>query len=289
LTSDPADHLEPSYLNPAEVLFVRSPDDNYDQLCRLNLMTMQQTQITSSPRDHESPCTALGSVAGFAAQDDAGTYQIGTVNVNGTGERLVTSDFNDLEAPDFQANGAALHVARWFGLTSEICRVDTSGSVQALTDASAIRDNPDTYWNQNMNTSFVVYEREDTSTQTDYRPRKPRKGTGLFLAKSRRPIGDGVMSSRSYVLALHKALPNPFSRTAAIHWSVPKLQEVSLRVYNTAGQLVRTLTQGPTKPGAYTTVWNGTDRKGRRLAAGVYFYTLETGDKRLSRKVVLTE
>ena len=36
-------------------------------------------------------------------------------------------------------------------------------------------------------------------------------------------------------------------------------------------------------------VWNGTDCEGRRLAAGVYFYTLETGDKRLSRKVVLTE
>jgi flagellar hook assembly protein FlgD len=68
-----------------------------------------------------------------------------------------------------------------------------------------------------------------------------------------------------------------------------RLQEVSLRVFNTAGQLVRTLAQGPTKPGAYATVWNGTDHKGRRLAAGVYFYTLETGDKRLSRKVVLTE
>ena len=52
---------------------------------------------------------------------------------------------------------------------------------------------------------------------------------------------------------------------------------------------MRTLAQGPTKPGAYATVWNGTDHKGRRLAAGVYFYTLETGDKRLSRKVVLTE
>jgi flagellar hook assembly protein FlgD len=56
-----------------------------------------------------------------------------------------------------------------------------------------------------------------------------------------------------------------------------------------AGRLGRTLAEGPTKSGAYTTAWNGTDHKGRRLAAGVYFYTLETGDKRLSRKVVLAE
>ena len=34
---------------------------------------------------------------------------------------------------------------------------------------------------------------------------------------------------------------------------------------------------------------NGTDAKGRRLANGVYFYALDTGTKRISRKVVLTE
>jgi flagellar hook assembly protein FlgD len=91
------------------------------------------------------------------------------------------------------------------------------------------------------------------------------------------------------VLALHKAVPNPFSSTLTIHWSVPKLQLVELKVFNTAGQVVNTLAQGAYKPGIYTTTWRGTDRKGRRLAAGVYFYTLETGDKRLSRKVVLAE
>jgi hypothetical protein len=41
--------------------------------------------------------------------------------------------------------------------------------------------------------------------------------------------------------------------------------------------------------GQYTTVWDGTDAQGRRLAAGVYFYALATEEKRLSRKVVLTE
>ncbi|MCX6844734.1 MAG: hypothetical protein NTX53_20925 [candidate division WOR-3 bacterium] len=43
------------------------------------------------------------------------------------------------------------------------------------------------------------------------------------------------------------------------------------------------------KPGAYTSVWNGTDARSRRLANGVYFYALDDGSKRISRKVVLAE
>jgi flagellar hook assembly protein FlgD len=68
---------------------------------------------------------------------------------------------------------------------------------------------------------------------------------------------------------------------------VPKEELVSLKVYNTAGQVARVLHQGMTKPGQYTTIWDGTDAEGRRLAAGVYFYALATDERRLSRKVVL--
>lgn len=49
------------------------------------------------------------------------------------------------------------------------------------------------------------------------------------------------------------------------------------------------LPDGVTKPDGYASVWNGTDAKGRRLANGVYFYALDNGAKRISRKLVLTE
>jgi flagellar hook assembly protein FlgD len=70
---------------------------------------------------------------------------------------------------------------------------------------------------------------------------------------------------------------------------VPVEAKISLRVYNTAGQLVKVLADGRTKPGAYTSVWNGTDTRGRRLANGVYFYALDNGVKRIGRKLVLTD
>jgi len=83
--------------------------------------------------------------------------------------------------------------------------------------------------------------------------------------------------------------PNPAIDRAVIRWQVPVEADVSLCVYNTAGRLVRVLADGRTRPGTYTSVCSGTDAKGRRLANGVHFCTLDNGVKRISRKVVLTE
>jgi hypothetical protein len=46
------------------------------------------------------------------------------------------------------------------------------------------------------------------------------------------------------------------------------------------------LADGLGKPVAYTSVWNGRDARGRRLANGVYFDALDNGVKRISRKLV---
>jgi len=83
--------------------------------------------------------------------------------------------------------------------------------------------------------------------------------------------------------------PNPAMGRVTIRWQVSVDADVLLCVYNAAGQPVRVLADGMTKPGAYASVWNGTDDGGRHLANGVYFCTLETGGRRISRKVVLTE
>jgi hypothetical protein len=83
--------------------------------------------------------------------------------------------------------------------------------------------------------------------------------------------------------------PNPLSARAVIRWQVPRLSNVSLKVYNAAGQMVSVLAQGAVKPGSYATTWSGCDQKGRRLAAGVYVCTLDGPGARITRKVVLTE
>ena len=65
---------------------------------------------------------------------------------------------------------------------------------------------------------------------------------------------------------------------------------VAIRIYNTQGQLIRTLDLGYRLAGFYTTMekaacWNGRDESGEDVASGVYFYTIEAGDFAATKKM----
>ena len=69
---------------------------------------------------------------------------------------------------------------------------------------------------------------------------------------------------------------------------MPESGEVSLVIYNLAGQVVRTLIPGRTlKAGIYDVFWEGRDEQGRPAAPGVYLYRLTAGDKAIVRKMTL--
>jgi hypothetical protein len=101
-------------------------------------------------------------------------------------------------------------------------------------------------------------------------------------------VGTGIeQSGKPLVVDLFGAAPNPASGPVRIRWQVPNPSRVSLKAYNIMAQCVSTLVDGMVEPGVYVTVWHGRDNCGRRLAPGIYFYTLETGDRKLTRKVVI--
>jgi flagellar hook assembly protein FlgD len=62
---------------------------------------------------------------------------------------------------------------------------------------------------------------------------------------------------------------------------------VSLKVYDIAGRLVRTLVSDKMREGIYSVEWDGTDVENRNVANGMYFYQLRAQDRTLSRKLVL--
>jgi flagellar hook assembly protein FlgD len=64
---------------------------------------------------------------------------------------------------------------------------------------------------------------------------------------------------------------------------------VSLKIYNAAGQLVRTLVdemQAPIQNG-YSKIWNGMNNQGQPVSSGVYFYKLVTTNFTQTKKMVL--
>jgi hypothetical protein len=290
LTACNSSHESPVWLSDNEVAFIHVPDDDFDQVAKVVISNSTEMDLTWSEYDHARPdATESGTALCFEVFDDDGA-QVARVCSDGGDETVLTTGNRDMEAPDW-ANSSSIFCARWTGITSAICRVDAiNGGYTAITDSSAIRDNPDGWDDHNGSTSYVIFERESWDPLDLFGDggRKKKWGTGVFLKRYRQPH-DGAMGAGLYAFALERAKPNPARSRATISWQVPVLSDVSLRVYNTAGQLVKVLVDGKTKPGAYTSVWNGTDTRGRRLASGVYFYALDSGSKRISRKLVLTD
>ncbi len=70
--------------------------------------------------------------------------------------------------------------------------------------------------------------------------------------------------------------PNPFNRMTTVRYQITSPGSVSLRVYNVAGQVVRTLVSGSKSAGAHSASWDGRDDRGRALPGGVYFARLAT-------------
>ncbi|MFH1311846.1 MAG: FG-GAP-like repeat-containing protein [Candidatus Eisenbacteria bacterium] len=79
--------------------------------------------------------------------------------------------------------------------------------------------------------------------------------------------------------ALHQNYPNPFGVSTIIRYDLARRDNISLRVYDAAGALVRVLYEGSRGPGRYESVWMGENDSGRRAATGIYFcsFTTATG------------
>lgn len=75
---------------------------------------------------------------------------------------------------------------------------------------------------------------------------------------------------------------NPFNPTTVIKNKIPTDSQARLRVYNSLGQLVRTLSSGFKKAGSYQITFRSDN-----LASGVYIYELSTDNFYDSKKMVL--
>jgi hypothetical protein len=87
--------------------------------------------------------------------------------------------------------------------------------------------------------------------------------------------------------SLEQNHPNPFNPSTKIAYSIPADGHVELMVYDVAGRLVRTLVDEPRRANRYTAVWDGKDNRGTAVASGVYFYRIQAGKYRATKKMVV--
>lgn len=65
-------------------------------------------------------------------------------------------------------------------------------------------------------------------------------------------------------------------------------------IYNTKGQVIRTIAKRRQAAGSYISkdkaaYWDGKDSFGQKVASGVYLYTLQAGDFKATRRMVIVK
>jgi len=88
--------------------------------------------------------------------------------------------------------------------------------------------------------------------------------------------------------------PNPFNPETWIPFQLSEGAKVDIRIYNSAGHLVKTLNLGHRDAGHYTSQansarWDGTDEDGEKVASGVYFYILQAGSYSATYKMLMVK
>jgi hypothetical protein len=71
-----------------------------------------------------------------------------------------------------------------------------------------------------------------------------------------------------------QAYPNPFNTATRIVLALPQRAEIELQVIDTAGRRVHGWPAGVYAAGYHKLIWNGRNREGQGLSAGVYFLRL---------------
>ena len=91
-----------------------------------------------------------------------------------------------------------------------------------------------------------------------------------------------ITDSRPNSYDLFQNYPNPFNPSTIIKYSIPKEENVTLKIYDVLGREIKTLVNEAKPAGNYEVEFDGSN-----LSSGIYFYQIQTGDYTETKKMLL--
>ena len=86
---------------------------------------------------------------------------------------------------------------------------------------------------------------------------------------------------------LFQNYPNPFNPITNIDYELPRMELVTLKIFDIIGREVVSLINEIQKPGTKSVIWDATNNYGHSVSAGMYLYTIQIGNFRQTKKMVI--
>jgi hypothetical protein len=102
-------------------------------------------------------------------------------------------------------------------------------------------------------------------------------------------VGTDEARAPAVEVSLHQNHPNPFNPTTTITYSISGGRAVRLVIFDAGGRIIREIHRSHSTGGEYKVFWDGRDDRGRSVASGAYFYSLEPAGKTQPKKMILVK
>ncbi len=232
-----------------------------------------------------------GTVSGYRAEAwAASTYRNG-LGSPGYQPSAVMGDLNN----DNVVNILDLvMVASKFGTTNAAADVNGDGTVniQDLVLVANALDNVSAAPTANQSAAAVVNNWLTLARQNAANVDKSAIPQGFSYERGIQMLEALARALTPSTTALLANYPNPFNPETWIPYQLSKAADVTITIYASDGNVVRTLALGHRDAGMYKTrsqaaYWDGRNEMGESVASGVYFYTLTAGDFAATRKMLI--
>lgn len=230
--------------------------------------------------------------------NDGGTLKFvaGTYNLN----RLETKDDENTLYFDVSGGPVILNIVTNLKLSEEVTvkivpdgedgsekvTFNTMQSTQVLLGKESyvlgniIAPNAEVYLAKNVSFRGAISAKRITVDRDVYSLHHSSDGT-LPFQKGSTDDGEELLSEQSIVTnyVLSQNYPNPFNPSTRITFALPEAGHVQLHIYNSFGQLVRTLANRELAQGWHELMWDGRNQNGQTVATGVYLYRIIVQDQ----------
>ena len=106
------------------------------------------------------------------------------------------------------------------------------------------------------------------------------------------PLFEDFVSNDQSILppnefSLNQNYPNPFNPSTTFSYELPEASIVKINVYDLMGRIVKILVNSSMAAGYHLSKWDATNDIGEVVSAGMYIYTIQAGQYRATKKMVL--